>query len=146
MKKLLFIIALFASGSVYAQDTPDELIDKFFKTYETDAGQALRDLYKTNRWTERIQDQIEKLVNTVNGLTVDYIGDYYGNELIITKRLSDSFVLYSYLIKYDRQPLRFIFEFYKPNDKWVLYAFKMDDKINNEVEEAAKIYNLHLSN
>ncbi len=144
MKKLLIIATLCMSGSVFAQDTPQGLIDNFFKTYETNAGQAVRDLYKTNIWTSRVKDQIDNLVNTVNGLTEDYIGKYYGFELITIRRLSDSFALYSYLVRYDRQPVRFIFEFYKPNDKWVLYAFKLDDEVNSELEEAAKVYNLNL--
>ncbi len=146
MKKLLFIAAIFVAGPIFAQNTPQSLIDNFFKTYETNPGQAVRDLYQTNVWTSRVKDQIDNLVNTVNGLTEDYIGKYYGFELITIRRLSDSFALYSYLVRYDRQPVRFIFEFYKPNDKWVLYAFKLDDKVNSELEEAAKVYNLNLSN
>jgi hypothetical protein len=72
------------------------------------------------------------------------MGKYYGNEIIITKKFSESFILYSYLVKYDRQPMRFIFKFYKPNDKWVLYSYALDDNLDNEIQEAAKLYNLNL--
>lgn len=54
-------------------------------------------------------------------MTLDYIGKYYGYEIITTKKFSESFELHSYLVKSDRQPIRFIFKFYKPNDKWVFF-------------------------
>ncbi len=53
-------------------------------------------------------------------------------------------MLYSYLVKYDRQPLRFIFKFYKLNDKWVLYSYALDDSLDDEIQEAAKLYYLNL--
>jgi hypothetical protein len=37
-----------------------------------------------------------------------------------------------------------MFKFYKPNDKWKLFAFELDDNLDNELQEAAKIYNLDL--
>ena len=47
-------------------------------------------------------------------------------------------------MKYDRQPFRYIFEFYKPNEKWMLYSFKIDSEIDSEIEQSAKIYNLEI--
>ncbi len=144
MRKILLIVLIAISGNLLAQNLPEDLINDFFTTYEKDAGKAIRNLYKTNVWTERIKDDIENVVNTVNGFTKDYMGEYYGYELITTKKFSESFELYSYLVKYDRQPVRFIFKFYKPNDKWVLYAYSLDDNIDDEIEQAAKLYYLDL--
>jgi hypothetical protein len=144
MKKLVIILLFSTSGILFGQSSPQDLINNFFATYEKDAGKAIKELYATNKWTERIMDDIEKVVNTVNGFTVDYIGEYYGYEIITTKKFSESFELHSYLVKYDRQPIRFIFKFYKPNDKWVLYAYALDDNIDEEIEQAAKLYYLDL--
>jgi len=144
MKNSFLIAFICISTQMFGQDSPQTLIDNFFKTYEKDAGKAVEELYKTNIWTERMKDDIENVINTVNGFTKDYIGVYYGYELITSKQFSESFQLYSYLIKYDRQPLRFIFKFYKPNDNWVLYAFALDDSIDDEIEQAAKLYYLDL--
>ena len=80
----------------------------------------------------------------MNGFNENYMGKYYGKELITTKKFAESFELYSYMIKYDRQPLRFIFKFYKSNNKWVLYSFALDDSLDTEIQEAAKLYNLQL--
>ncbi|HKK12463.1 MAG TPA: hypothetical protein VJ945_06500 [Flavobacteriaceae bacterium] len=144
MKKLLIVLLISTSGTLFAQSSPQDLIDIFFTTYSKDAGKAVKDLYATNKWTERIKDDIDKVVGTVNGFTESYMGKYYGYEIITTKKFSESFVLYSYLVKYDRQPIRFIFKFYKPNDKWVLYSYALDDNLDDEIQEAAKLYYLDL--
>ena len=144
MKKLLFIFLISISGNLLAQSSPQGLIDTFFETYKKDAGKAVKELYATNKWTERVKDDIDKVIGTVNGFTESYMGKYYGYELITKKKFAESFELYSYMVKYDRQPIRFIFKFYKPNDKWVLYSYALDDSLDSEIQEAAKLYYLKL--
>jgi hypothetical protein len=144
MKKLLILFLISISGNLFAQSSPQDLIDTFFTTYEKDAGKAVKELYATNKWTERIKDDIDKVIGTVNGFTESYMGKYYGYEIITKKKFSESFELYSYMVKYDRQPIRFIFKFYKPNDKWVLYSYALDDNLDAEIQEAAKLYYLEL--
>jgi hypothetical protein len=144
MKRLLFILLISISGNIFAQSETQNLLDNFFKAYEKDSGKAVKELYATNKWTERAKDDIEKIVGIVNGFTESYMGKYNGYEIITTKKFSESFILYSYLVKYDRQPIRFIFKFYKPSDKWVLYSFALDDDLDNEIQEAAKLFYLDL--
>jgi hypothetical protein len=140
---LLMLFSCFALTS-FAQTTPDELLQRFFTEYRKTPAHAVDQIYSTNPWASRSRDAVEQMINTVNRYTVDYLGQYYGNELIVKKQLSEGFVLYSYIMKYDRQPIRFIFEFYKPNDKWMLYSMKIDGNIDDELEQAAKIYYLDL--
>lgn len=144
MKRLLFILLISTSGHIFAQSDPQNLLDIFFKTYEKDAGKAVKDLYSTNIWTDRIKDDIDKIVGTVNGFTESYMGKYNGYEIITTKKFSESFILYSYIVKYDRQPIRFIFKFYKPSNKWILYSYAIDDSFDDEIQEAAKLFYLNL--
>ena len=144
MKKLLIVLLFLTTVNLFAQSNPQDLIDTFFTTYEKDAGKAVKELYETNKWTERVKDDIDKVIGTVNGFTESYMGKYYGYEIITKKKFAESFELYSYLIKYDRQPIRFIFKFYKPNDKWVLYSYALDDSLDDEIQEAAKLYYLEL--
>ena len=140
---LLMLLSCFAVTS-FAQTTPDEILQRFFTEYKKNPAHAVDEIYSTNPWAGRFRDAIEQMKNTVSKYTVDYVGQDYGNELIVKKQLAGSFVLYSYLMKYDRQPLRFIFEFYKPNDKWMLYSMKIDGNMDDELEQAAKIYYLDL--
>ncbi len=144
MKKLLIVLLISISGNLFAQSSPQDMINVFFATYEKDAGKAVKELYATNKWTERIKGEIDKIIGTVNGFTENIMGKYYGYEIITTKKFSKSFELYSYLVKYDRQPIRFIFKFYKPNKKWVLYSYSLDDNLDVEIQEAAKLYYLKL--
>lgn len=145
MKKLsLIAIVTLLSLTLSGQTNPDDLISNFFKEYAKTPSKAVEEIYATNPWTTRIQDGIERMKNEVNKYTIDYVGKYYGYELITKKQFSESFVLYSYMVKYDRQPMRFIFKLYKPNDKWTLFSFKIDSDLDDEIEQAAKLYYLNL--
>lgn len=145
MKKIL-LITVFAILCInsFAQNSPDAIIKTFFDAYAKNPSKAVEDIYATNPWTARIKDGIENMKNEVSGYTNDFVGKYYGYELITKKQLSESFILYSYMVKYDRQPIRFVFELYKPNDKWTLFSFKIDSNIDDEIEQAAKLYYLNL--
>jgi len=144
--KNLIVLALLLSTSIasYSQNSPDEIINKFFIEYSKNPSKAVEDIYATNPWTTRIKDGIETMKNEVNSYTVDYVGKYYGKELITKKQFSESFILYSYMLKYDRQPIRFTFKLYKPNDKWSLYSLNIDAGLDEELEQAAKLYYLNL--
>lgn len=145
MKKLLLITLLtIISLMSFGQASPEDLIKTFFNEYNKNSNKAIDELYSTNPWTSRIRDGIENMKKEVNSYTVDYVGKYYGYEIITKKQFSESFILYSYLVRYDRQPMRFTFEFYKPNDKWTLFSFKIDGDLDDEIEQAAKLYYLNL--
>ncbi len=145
--KLILAFAVFSmTHSGIAQRSPKEIVDQFFTDYKTvGSSMALDNLYKTNKWMDRATDAITNLKSQLEGLNEDYVGEYYGYELIVEKKLSQSYILLSYLVKFDRQPIRYTFQFYKPNDKWSLYSFKYDGSIDAEIEEAAKLYYLDLN-
>jgi len=142
MKKLsITIILLFIGIQIQAQDQPKEIIETFFENYEKDGpSYAVDKIYSTNPWTSRIQDAINNIKTQLESFDKDLVGEYYGYEKLITKKLGDSFELHSYFIKFDRQFLRLTFQFYKPKDDWRLYSFKFDDNFDEEIEEAAKLY------
>ena len=139
---LLVVLFLLSSG-LYAQNTPKEIAEQFFDDYVKDgASAALDNLYFTNKWINRSADAVTNLKSKMEGLNLDFVGEFHGYEMLAEKKLGQSYVLLSYLAKFDRQPIRYIFQFYKPNDQWVVYSFKYDSSIDSEIEEAAKVYNL----
>lgn len=147
MKKVIpgLILILF-SIQIYSQEQPQEIIEKFFKTYEsTGPSNAIDEIYETNPWRNKIQDAIDNIKTQLESFDVDLVGKYYGYEKLATKKLGDSFELDSYFIKFDRQFLRLTFEFYKPNKEWRLYSFKFDDSFDQEIEEAARLYYVDLN-
>jgi hypothetical protein len=138
----LFLLTL----NAFAQKTPNDLVTKFFSDYEENGvSTALDNLYKTNKWLIRSTDAIVKLKTQMEGLNEDFVGKYYGYELIVEKKLTDSFLLQSYLVKFDRQPIRYTFEFYKPKDQWMIFGLQYDGNLDDEIEQAAKLYYLDLS-
>lgn len=146
--KTFIALILFSFSFIgFAQSTPKDIVSKFFTEYKTDgASKALDNLYSNNEWMIRATDAITNLKQQLLTLNEDYVGKYYGYELIVEKRLSDSFILMSYLVKYDRQPIRFTFQFYKPDNEWRTHSFKYDGSLDDEIEESAKVYYLDLKN
>ena len=138
----LLIIIAGLSNIVHAQSTINEITVKFFTLYETSPKDAVNYAFGTNKWIlDRKKDDIAN-VNTQLTSIIGLIGDYYGYEKIAEKSVGYSYVLISYLVRYDRQPLRFSFVFYKPNDKWQVQNFQFDDAMDDELEEAGKVYRL----
>ena len=147
MKKIFIIIPILLFGFIaFPQQSPNEIVDQFFEEFETKGSSvALDNLYKPNKWMSRNTDAIAQLKSQIEGLNEDYVGKYYGYEFILEKKLADSYILMSYLVKYDRQPIRFTFQFYKPNKDWIIYSFKYDGAVDAEIEETAKLYNFRLN-
>ena len=147
MKKVIIIIPiLLFSFIAFPQQSPKEIVEQFFNEFETKGSSvALDNLYKPNKWMARNADAISQLKSQIEGLNEDYVGKYYGYEFLLEKQLADSYILMSYLVKYDRQPIRFTFQFYKPNKEWVIQSFIFDGDMDEEVKEAAKLYNFRLN-
>jgi hypothetical protein len=98
-------------------------------------------IFGTNKWMEGSKDQIEGVKFKLN-TTVKSMGEYFGYELISKKTVGDKLTFYSYLIKYDMQPIRFKFLLYNPNGIWRVQNFSFDDKLKEELEEGAKVHRL----
>ncbi len=135
-----FVATVLLSNFVYGQSN-EKITEAFFKTYKESPTRAYGNLFENNKWMKDKKSDIEtvkiKLADFVSGL-----GEYYGYEAITEKSVGESYILKSFLIKYERQPLRFTFLLYKPSDSWQIQNFAYDTNINDEIEEAAKAYRL----
>lgn len=146
IKSIFLTLALISAMQSFSQGSTDEMVEIFFTKYKNDGStSALNYVYSKNEWISQSSDDVINLKNQMNSLTEDFVGKYYGYELILEKRLSDSYVLKSYLVKYGRQPLRFTFQFYKPDKEWIFHGFSYDANITDEIKEAAKLYNFRLN-
>jgi hypothetical protein len=141
-KNRLIILATFillAISTSKAQNTPEEMTDRFFETYSSNPVGAVDYIFSTNRWmTERNKDGIENVKTQLTNF-LGLVGDYYGYEKITEKRVGESLKLVSFMAKYDRQPVRFTFVFYKPQDKWQVQNFQYDDNLDDELEVSAQV-------
>lgn len=142
MKKIFLILLVFVSISTFAQNEPDDIIKEFFELYESNGTDAALDyIFSTNKWLKESQAGIDDLKSQLNS-TIKLIGEYYGYSPIVTRTISGHMELRTYIVKYNRQPLRFSFLVYKPNDTWRLQNFKFDDSLDQELEEASAVYRL----
>jgi hypothetical protein len=129
-------------NATYAQE-PNVIIDNFFIIYK-DKGvdNALDNIFSTNTWMlQRSKDEIDNVKVQLKSI-IQIVGKYYGYENIAQKSIGKSFKLFSFLVKYDRQPIRFTFIFYKAQDTWMLYNFRFDQDLTDELGESAKGYRL----
>ena len=133
------------SGFVIAEVKPSAkglsaqgIIQQFFKTYKTEgSANAIGYLFSTNKYFTDTA-QIAELKRKMQVLSQS-VGEYLGNELISQKNAGKSLYYFSYLVKFDEQPVRFTFMFYKPKNDWVIYHFKFDADLDAELEQAGKI-------
>ncbi len=136
---LVFCLSLLFSS---AQTSIDEITTEFFSLYSKSPHKAIDYAFSSNKWMmDRKKDAVESIKRKVAG-DIELLGKYYGYEKITSKSIGDSFVLVSFMVKYDRQPIRFTFVFYMPDNKWQLQNFKYDVALDEELEEAARAYRL----
>ena len=141
----LILILLFSLTNLFAQASRKEILDNFFSIYSKDPVKAIEYGFSTNKWMDRKQDEITSMKNKLKNL-VELLGDYYGYDLLSEKTAGQNITLATYIIRYEREPIRFTFLFYKPKDKWQLNNFSYDESIDQDLEEAAKAYRLKENN
>jgi len=140
-KSIILFLGSLLFLSVSSAQEPAKIIEQFFSTYPKNIDKAVTDIFKTNNSSTRKRDEITKLKNQLI-FDVNKVGQYYGFEFISERKIGQSLVLYSYLLKYELQPIRFSFIFYYIEEKWVLFKFGYDADVITELEESAKFYYL----
>ncbi|RWU09954.1 hypothetical protein [Pedobacter chitinilyticus] len=136
-----FLLVLTSCGNIKPKEKTEDpnlqkLMDTFFEKYKTNPGEAIDFIFKTN--TDIAADQVKELKEKLSTISL-LAGEYHGQEQITSQKATSSLVYFSFLVKHDK-PIRFIFMFYKPKDKWKIYKFKFDDQVDTELEESGKVY------
>lgn len=142
MKPLFRILALISiTFCSYGQTNTKEIIDNFFVKYTADPIKAFDYAFSTNQFFDQKSDGVINLKNQFRN-TVELCGKYNGYELITKKPIGQSIEMITYFLKYERQPLRLTFFFYKPSDKWQVQNLSFETDFDKELEEAVKLNNL----
>lgn len=147
MKRIcITLLILISSVSCFSQE-PEEHINIFFNIYQSkNINIALDSLFSTNPWLmERSKDNIDNIKSQLASYS-NILGKYKGFELIMSKKIGGCLQQYTYIVKFDRQPLRFNFIFYRASDIWGLQNFRYDDNLSEELYESSKIYYLEDKN
>ena len=147
MKQSFFVLLLMLFTGIsplFGQLSPGQVLERFFQKYRYNPQEAVEFIFSKNPIFDG--EAAQQAINVQNKLAqaIPVLGKYYGREPITKQEIGTSLVLYSYLIQYERQPIRFTFKFYKPDREWFLLGFAFDDNLSDELEEAAKIPSLLL--
>lgn len=136
---LLFMVLTLPVLSAFgAENDYETMIETFFSKMESgNYEDAINYIYADNPWFSAKSDDVQKLKTQFIGLN-KIVGNYIDNELMTEEKAASRFVFVQYFVTFDRQPLSFNFEFYKPRDKWQTFSFSYADDIDKLIEEKAK--------
>lgn len=137
------VVFLYAGGAVMGRPAGGvdhrATAEKFFQyVAEGKPQEGVDFVFASNPWMARQPDELQKMKNQLHNLT-GLVGEYHGHDIVVEDDIAGRFVHVSYLAFYDRQPVRFSFQFYKPKDTWMTYNFKFDTDFDDEMAAAAKL-------
>ncbi len=85
---------------------------------------AVNTLFQTNPWLSRSLDQVNSISSQLQGLP-SMAGDFLGYEILTHKIWNNRYVGQYCMALYDRQPVNFEFQYYKPRDEWRIQNFNV---------------------
>ncbi len=138
IKILLCVFALTCLSAKYnltsAQEKPEDITAHFFQLFQEQSSDAAVDyFFSTNKWLNNdktSQDNIK--LQLKKGIAM--LGQYYGYELIEKIVYTENYMMFNYMLRYDRQPIKFTFVLYKPNQTWQIQNLKLDEKLEDDIE------------
>src|ERR1700761_5954931 len=143
MKKILLtlcpLLLFICTTKAQAQaQTPTDISNKFFEMYAAKPLDAIDYLFSDVKKNKQVSDDITAIKKNLK-MTIDQDGVNNGYELITEKNVGANLKLQSYMVKYDKQPVRFIFIYYRPKDVWKIYTFQFNTNIDEELTSAASV-------
>ena len=146
MKYTLFLLLLAGSSTLLSEHANAQnrsadyrvAVDEFFEQIaQGKYAEALDYIYEGNPWIQNQKDNLQSMKTQFSGLT-GLVGVYQGHEKLVEEDLAGKLVRVDYIVSFDRQPLRFEFQFYKPNGSWMTYAFKFQDDLGDWMDEKVR--------
>ena len=140
MKKLLSaltLICILIPGISVAAEYQEE-IDKFFGLFkEKKVEESIESIYSSNPYVGSLKDQLENLRSQLSSLT-RLAGEIDSIEKLDEYMVGELFIHSTYLVVYERMPVRVEFQFFKLKKGWRILSFNFDDKFTNEVMLSAR--------
>jgi len=93
-------------------------------------------IYADNPWISQKSDNVSQLKSQFVGLP-SVVGEILSHDLLVEEVYSERFAYLYYFVATERQPLAFVFQFYKPEGTWMTYSFSYTGDIDEVFEEKA---------
>ena len=140
----IILSALFLSSAIIAEPqksnekSPEDYVNIFFDLYRNRSPVAAADyIFANNPYIFEKQESVQDLKTKIGNLE-KMLGKERGFFLVQNRDFGGTIRVISYIVKYDRQPLRFIFVFYKPADRWLTYQFNFDNAMDDSILNQGK--------
>ncbi|MDO8413078.1 MAG: hypothetical protein Q7S51_04715 [Gallionellaceae bacterium] len=78
--------------------------------------------------------EVDSMANQTNiqwPMLKQRFGTSIATEFVKEEKVGESLARYVYLHKFQNHAVRWVFTFYKPNDRWVINSVTMDDRIGD---------------
>jgi hypothetical protein len=140
MKKLSFIIGLavmllFSGKQLVAQSVSEDINNKFFSILKDKGPEVAYDyLYSDNKAIQKNDEQIKAGKTAFVDLVKQY-GEYCGYDFISKEETGKSIIKYTYMLKYDNSPLKFVISFYKPKENWKVYEVNFMKMVDEKMPQ-----------
>lgn len=132
------VIAETKSQNQNNSKSPEDYVNIFFDLYRNRSPVAAADyIFANNPYIFEKQESVQDLKTKIGNLE-KMLGKERGFFLVQNRDFEDTIRVISYIVKYDRQPLRFIFVFYKPADRWLTYQFNFDNAMDDSILNQGK--------
>lgn len=143
MKKILLtlcplLLFICTTKAQVQEQNPTDISKKFFEIYAAKPLDAIDYLFADVKKIKQVSDDITAIKKNLK-MTIDQDGVNNGYELITEKNVGANLKLQSYMVKYDKQPVRFIFIYYRPKDVWKIYTFQFNTNMDEELTSAAAV-------
>jgi len=120
-------------------DDGQQLLDTFFDLYKNKGyDMALKYTLTTNKWISPSGNEMDNIIIKLEK-EIKSMGEYLGYEELKSKKIGSRYRIVSYLVYYQRDPVRFTFALYKNNDGWEITDFQYDFKFDKEIEESIRL-------
>jgi hypothetical protein len=137
MKPVIALVFVLTSFSLWSADYQPE-VDKFFSLYQAEKiDEAVNSIYSSNQYVSAIPDQVKQVKTQLSALK-GLVGELSHIDKIDTYSVGDNFVHLTYLVSYERQPIRFEFQFFKVKEGWRIYSMSFDDDLTDEIKILAR--------
>lgn len=138
IRTFLFACLLLSSVQMIGQSAARNMLDGFFTEYAAGDPESafayvngLRSGQEGPRGALNIADLQQQFITLEK-----QFGSYYGYDLIQEEQLGPNFERYICLVRYQQCPIRFMFEFYRPDQTWKLFTLRIDRRLNTEIRES----------
>ncbi len=133
----IFFLSAF-SQSFGQNSYVDDRVKTFFEHIEdNEYKEALDYIYSDNKWVLAKTDEVNNLKAQFAGFG-EIVGSFLSYDLLITEKFHNRIIIMQYMVSYERQPMRFEFQFYKSKDNWMIYSFSYNDDLDDWLEEKVK--------